>query len=122
MSPRIFIIDDEADILEILSIILEDEGYNVVTFDNSEAADHVLDHCADLILLDVRIMGSVKDGIQICNELKAGQSTRHLPVVLISAERDLHLMAKACHADDYIRKPFDISDLLACVQRLLAPR
>ena len=119
MPKRLFIIDDNEDILEILTIVFEDEGYDVVTADNSYAAEQILSSCPDLILLDVRITGSPKSGTQICLELKAEPDTRNIPVLLLSAEHDLKQLAGSCHADGYVRKPFDLDHLLQTVARYL---
>ncbi|QJD96816.1 response regulator [Mucilaginibacter robiniae] len=115
MAKRLFIIDDDEDILEILSIVFEDEGYNVVTANNSDAANYILELSPDLILLDVRIAGSPKSGLQICQELKSRQTTCNIPIILISAEHNLALLASNCHADSYVNKPFEITDLLQTV-------
>ena len=118
MNKRILIIDDDEDILDILHIIFRDEGYNVVISNTGEAANNIHDINPDLILLDVRIEGSPKQGNEICAEIKARYDYKKIPVVLVSAETDLAMLANECGADFYIKKPFDIYDLLSQVKRL----
>lgn len=120
MSKRILIIDDDEDILDILHVIFRDEGFNVVVSNTGEAANNIHIINPDLILLDVRIAGSEKRGDQICAEIKANYPENKLPVVLVSAETDLEMIANQCGADFYIKKPFDIYDLLLKVKARLA--
>lgn len=120
MNKRVLIIDDDEDILDILHIIFRDEGFNVVVSSTGEAADHIHIINPDLILLDVRIDGSPKRGDEICAEIKASYPGHKLPVVLVSAETDLEMLANQCGADFYIRKPFDIYDLLLKVKSCLS--
>lgn len=119
MNKRILVIDDDEDILDILNIIFRDEGYNVVISNNGEVANQIHIIHPDLVLLDVRIKGSLKTGAEICAEIKAQNSYKNLPVVLVSAEDDLPMLANKCGADFYVKKPFDIYDLLLKVKNCL---
>ena len=118
MNKRILIIDDDEDILDILHIIFREEGYNVVVSNTGDAANQIHVINPDLILLDVRIEGSVKQGNDICLEIKGQYEFKDIPVVLVSAETNLAMLANECGADFYIRKPFDIYELLTEVKRL----
>jgi two-component system response regulator VicR len=119
MKKRILVIDDDEDILEILNIIFQDEGYQVILSNTGEAANHIHEIHPNLILLDVRIVGSDKSGAEICEEIKLNYPAEELPVILVSAESDLAVIALSCGADAYIRKPFDIFDLLTHVKEFL---
>jgi DNA-binding response OmpR family regulator len=119
MSKRILVIDDDEDILEILHIVLAEEGYDVVLSNTGEAAEHIRIIHPDLILLDVRIEGSAKSGDEICAELKMQYADEKMPIVLLSAETNLEVLANECGADLFIPKPFDIYQLLKQVQKLL---
>ena len=119
MSKRILVIDDDEDILEILDIVLKEDGYDVILSNTGEAAEHIRVIHPDLILLDVRIEGSAKTGVEICAELKKEYAAEKLPVVLISAETDLAVLANECGADHYITKPFDLFQLLIQIHNLL---
>ncbi|MGY3212037.1 response regulator [Mucilaginibacter sp. HD30] len=116
MRKRILVIDDDEDILEILHIIFQDEGYNVVISNSSDAVDRIHEISPDLILLDINIKGSAKNGAEICAEVKEHYPKRQTPVILISAESDISIIAKECGADSFVRKPFDIYQLLMQVK------
>lgn len=120
MSKRILVIDDDEDILEILHIIFSESGYEVILSNTGEAAGYIQVIHPDLILLDVRIVGSVQTGADICREIKSNYETKDLPVMLVSAETDLDLIAREWAADAYVHKPFDIFDLLIRVKEFLS--
>lgn len=119
MAKTILIIDDDEDILEILNIVFQDSGYEVILSRVGLEADFINVLHPDIVLLDVRIVGCPKSGADICKDLKANAQTKHVPVILFSAEHDLHSMASACEADSYIAKPFGIDNLLTHVQKQL---
>ncbi|MFB2117891.1 response regulator [Parapedobacter sp. 2B3] len=120
MAKSILIIDDDEDILEILNIVFQDSGFEVILSKVGLEADFISVLHPDIVLLDVRIGGSKKKGTDICKDLKANIHTRHMPVILFSAEHDLHTMASACEADSYVAKPFGIDSLLMQVQKQLS--
>ncbi|SKB39632.1 response regulator [Daejeonella lutea] len=119
MKKRILIIDDDDDILDILDMIFRDEGYDVVVSNTSDAASQIHIIHPDVILLDVRIEGSPKRGDEICAEIKAQYPDNRYPVVLVSAESNLDILANECGADFFIRKPFDIYEMVKQVQKCL---
>jgi DNA-binding response OmpR family regulator len=108
MAKKILVIDDDEDILEILNIVFQDDGYETVVSNTGEAAKHIRVIQPDIVLLDVRIIGSAKSGPEICKEIKSQKETRHLPVMLVSGETDLAIIAQECGADSYVCKPFVI--------------
>ena len=120
MRKRILVIDDDEDILEILNIVFQENGYEIVISNTGEAASHIRVIQPDIVLLDVRIVGSAKSGPDICKEIKSQFETRHLPVMLVSGETDLAVIAKECGADSYVCKPFDVFDLIARVGKFLS--
>ena len=118
-SPRrLLVVDDEPDILEFLQIILEEEGYEVVTADKGEYLEQLhnggLPH---LILLDVLLSG--KDGREIVKYLKSQQETKHIPVIMFSAHPSAEEAARLAGADDFLAKPFEIDVLLAKIAQHL---
>ena len=120
MAKRILIIEDDLDILEILDIILLDEGYEVIPISKGLSAPEIELLHPDLILLDFRIRGYDKTGAQICRELKSSATTSDTPVLLISAESNLNLIADGCGADGYVSKPFDLLSLVNKVSDMLS--
>ncbi|MEJ5995095.1 response regulator [Pedobacter sp. Du54] len=118
MPKRILIIEDDPDILEILDIIFQDEGFEIISSSNGMSVDEVSLIHPDLVLLDVRISGFEKTGAEICAELKAYAQTSHLPVLLLSAETGLPYIAAKCGADGHIAKPFTIDTLILKVKEM----
>jgi len=106
---KVYIADDDPDILEVLTIILEGRGYEVTTSTDGRSLQ-TLQQFPDLIFLDIRMSGS--DGSEICRMLKSKTETAAIPVVLISANRNLQEIAESCGADAVIPKPFDIKDIV----------
>src|SRR5437667_10383427 len=104
---RLLVVDDEPDILEFLQVILEDEGYEVVTSAKGDYLEQLhnggLPH---LILVDVLLSG--KDGREIVKYLKSQQETKHIPVIMFSAHPGAEQTARLAGADDFLVEPFDI--------------
>jgi two-component system response regulator VicR len=120
MQKRILIIDDEEDILEILNIIFQGEGFDVVASNTGTTAEHLEIIHPDLVLLDVRIVGYEKRGNEICSEIRKLHPADKLPVILLSAETDIDALAASCGANCFIKKPFDVEELAGTVKQLLA--
>lgn len=118
-QKRILIIEDDPDILDILDIIFMEDGYEVITNAKGMRTDEIAIINPDLILLDVRISGFEMTGAQLCAELKSLPQTKGMPVVLLSAERDLARLAQEAHADAMVNKPFDIEQLLLTAKQLV---
>jgi DNA-binding response OmpR family regulator len=117
---KILVVDDEPDILEFLLVILEEEGYAVVTTDKGEYVEALRNGgLPDLILLDVLLSG--KDGREIVKQLKSQEKTKHIPVIMFSAHPSAEKTAREAGADDFIAKPFEIDQLLVKVARYLLP-
>ncbi len=113
MAKRILVIDDNEDILELVRMIFQEEGYDVIISNTSETAEHIPYLRPDLIVLDVRLENPDKTGADICREFKAQHPAVKTPVILLSAESDLKLLANSCGADGYLSKPFDVDALLS---------
>ncbi len=120
MAKTILIVDDEPDICEILRFNLELDGYEVLTAEGVCDAQVVLDsRHVDLIVLDV--MMTPKSGFEWAMELKANPHTAGIPVIFCTAktmEEDI-LHGFALGSDDYICKPFRISEVKARVKAVL---
>jgi DNA-binding response OmpR family regulator len=116
-NKTIMIADDDPGILDSVCIMLEFEGYNVYCTPNGAEILNMHSNLPDLLLLDIWMSGI--DGRDICKQLKQNSNTNKLPVVLISASRDIERSALAAGADDFLAKPFDIDDLLNKIERNL---
>ena len=119
MAKRILVIDDDEDILSIMDILFADEGYDVILQNTGTTADQVKLIGPDLILLDVRIAGFYKSGDEICAEIKRELELNAIPVLLVSAESDIHQRAISCGANGYLNKPFDINRLVEKVKEFI---
>src|SRR5215469_5630578 len=119
-APRkILIVEDDPDIVLALTTILEDEGYVVVAIDSGKHLAENLPPSSlpDLILLDMLLSG--QDGREIARQLKADPTTRHIPILMLSAYPTIEQEAKAVGADSFLAKPFELDDLLASVTSLV---
>lgn len=118
MRKRILILDDDKDILEILSLILMEE-YEIKALNCGDRVfEEIEEFKPDLILMDVRL--AHMDGLAICRDLKENVLTSSLPVILISATHDLDKSLNLPGApNDYLAKPFDIDILLNKVEKHL---
>lgn len=116
IKKKILVTDDDPAILEVITMILEDAGYEVKTIDNRNTEKYAEEYLPDAILLDIW-MGGV-DGRNICKKLKSKKNTAHIPIVIISANKDTEMIAKAAGADGYIKKPFELNDILVLVKKI----
>lgn len=115
---RVLVADDDPAIVDVIKIVLEDEGYQVTTTVDGATVKKVHRDLPHLILLDIWMSGM--DGREIARQLKRQPATRHIPIVMISANRDTERMAREAGADGFLAKPFDINDLVALARRHLA--
>ncbi|MDQ3483398.1 MAG: sigma-54 dependent transcriptional regulator [Pseudomonadota bacterium] len=118
MALEVLVVDDEEDIRDLVSGVLEDEGYSVRTAgDSSSALEAIKDRRPSLVLLDVWLQGSRLDGIQLLQEVKRQDPS--LPVLMISGHGNLDTAVAAVRegAVDFIEKPFEAGHLLHLVAR-----
>jgi CheY-like chemotaxis protein len=114
---RVMVADDNPGILDAISIILEFEGYEVSCLEDGDKLLTMESGFPDLLLLDIWMSGI--DGRDICRHLKQKQSTRNIPIVLVSASKDIERSAMEAGADDFLAKPFEMDDLLEKVRKHL---
>lgn len=119
-QKKILVVDDHDNIRMMISFILQEEGYAVTELDNGKQVfDKVKLMHPDVILLDVMLGDS--DGRDICKKLKDSFDTEIIPIIIVSASHGRHTMhEKNCRADNYLKKPFDIIDLVSQVKRYAA--
>jgi DNA-binding response OmpR family regulator len=111
---KILVIEDEPNIVVIVKIILEEEGYLVYKLTGPTEFKTVLrESKADLVLLDLNIAGI--DGKIICVYIKDQNDLKNIPVILMSANHNVRQVKDECGADDLIRKPFDLNYLIGTV-------
>ena len=118
MGKKILIVDDEKNIVDILSFNLGREGYDTVeAYDGPTGLKLALEENPDLILLDLMLPGM--DGFDVCRQIRqAGHAT---PILMLTARSDIEdrIQGLNAGADYYLTKPFDSRELLACVNALL---
>ena len=120
MASDILIVDDEADIRELVAGILQDEGYGTRTArDSDEALGAVIARRPNLVFLDIWLQGSRLDGLQLLDALK--QEHPELPIVMISGHGNIETAVSAIKrgAYDFIEKPFKADRLLVVADRAL---
>ncbi len=116
----ILVVDDEEDILELVSYNLAKEGYKIEKADSGEKAIAAAKSVVpNLILLDIMLPNI--DGLEVCRRLKADTKTRHIPIVMLSAKgEDADIVSGLeLGAEDYITKPFSPRVLIARVRAIL---
>ena len=123
MSKQVLVCDDELYILESVSYVVKEEGYEVLTAEDGEEALRLARSTRpDLILLDIMMPG--KDGFAVCRELKSDPATRETYIILLTAmgqERDME-QGYQCGADEYMTKPFSPRGLRKKLHELLDAR
>ena len=121
MKPRILVVDDEPEAVELLEFNLKQAGYAVTTAgDGAEALKKARSQTPDLILLDVML--PEMDGFEICKTLRLDASTSQVPIIMLTAkaaEID-RVLGLELGADDYLTKPFSVRELLLRVKKILS--
>lgn len=111
-QPRILIVDDDPNAVEILRLWLAREGYATRTaFSGPACLQELEDNVFDVILLDVMMPGM--DGLEVCAQLQANEKLRSIPVVLLTARDDMETRARgmALGVSEYLTKPVNKQDL-----------
>src|SRR6201996_971147 len=117
---RLVIIDDHFDVLELLKYNLVHEGYDVKMFFNAvDALKYINTDNTDLLITDWML--PEMDGLELCRNLKMSQSTRDIPLVMLTGKNDEidAVTALEVGAEDYITKPIRIRELLSRVKKIL---
>lgn len=120
IKKKIMVVDDEADIRELIKFNLEKEGFDVVPVSDGETAlEEARLKQPDLIILDVMLPGI--DGIEVCFKLKSDSAYKSIPIVMLSAKTDEsdQLVGLKIGADDYLVKPFSPKVLVAKISAIL---
>ena len=119
MAKRILVIEDDKDIRDTIVYVLEEEQYEVIASDNARILKKLSDVEPDLILLDNWLTDWTSDanGQQLSKELKNDPATSHIPIIIISAVNNLREIAEAGEANGYLKKPFDLTELVDIVKK-----
>lgn len=117
---RVLVVDDHPQNVELLEAYLAPEGYDVVTaYDGIEALERVEEGAPDIVLLDV--MMPRMDGYEVCKKMKEDEATRFIPIVMVTALKELEDKIKSIEsgADDFLTKPIVKIELLTRIRSLI---
>ncbi|HEX6865809.1 MAG TPA: response regulator, partial [Caulobacteraceae bacterium] len=120
MSAKVLVVEDEDALATLLDYNLSKEGYTVfLAPDGEEALLRVDEEEPDLVVLDWML--PKVSGIEVCRRLRQGQKTRNLPIIMLTArgEETDRIRGLDTGADDYVVKPFSMSELTARVRAVL---
>ncbi len=117
-SKRVLVVDDEANIVDLLKIALERAGWTVLTALNATEGERLVrSNPVDLILLDIMMPG--RDGFSLCRDLRA---FTNVPIIMLTARKDTEDIVRGLElgADDYITKPFVLRELVARISAIFS--
>ncbi|TDG34847.1 response regulator [Pedobacter changchengzhani] len=115
---KVYVLEDNDDIREIIEFLLVDGGYNFTGFPNAKSFFQGIEgNTPDIFILDIMLPDG--NGLDICRDLKERQDTKNVPVLMMSANTDMMTTKNRCKAEDFISKPFDIDDFVGRVDHLL---
>lgn len=118
MNKKILVAEDDRAIMEVVKIILEQEGYETTFADKEDVIFKIIkEQKPDLMLLDIWLGGS--DGGKIAKTIKTDKQTKHIPIIMISANNETEKITHEAGADAFLLKPFNIDDLLSIVRKHL---
>ena len=119
-QKKILVVDDEKDIVELISYNLEQEGFAVIkAYDGQMAWERVKTAKPDLVVLDLMIPGI--HGLEVCKLIRRDAATETLPIIMRTAKSDQvdKILGLELGADDYVTKPFNIRELIARIRAVL---
>jgi DNA-binding response OmpR family regulator len=117
-KPKVLIIDDCSDYLDMMEISLERSGFRAITNHTPKEIDSLVKkHRIDILLLDIQMPD--KCGKMFCKELKTNPSTNYFPIIMISGNPGIMDEFPDFHADDAIEKPVDFKILIEKINRQL---
>ena len=121
MKKRIHVVEDDKDIAYIIEFLLKDEGYEIqVSSTFTEMKEKLKDSIPHLFILDVMLPDG--NGLEICGDLKTDPFTKHIPVIVMSANVNNKQLSEAVGPDDYISKPFDLDYIEARIKKLIGEK
>lgn len=117
MNKSICVLEDSEEILEIITIVLEEEGYDIYGYGTISAFISSYENINPILcMLDVMLPDG--NGLEVCHHIKSNLKTSRIPVVMMTANSQIEKMRETCQADDFVSKPFDIDDLSQRINKL----
>jgi two-component system alkaline phosphatase synthesis response regulator PhoP len=120
LNSKIYIVEDDTDIAELIDFNLGMAGYDTKVFNNGDDAyEAIIDSPPDLLLLDLSLPGL--SGIEIAKYIRSSPEVKELPIIMLTArsEETDKVIGLKTGADDYVTKPFSIKELLARIEAIL---
>lgn len=116
MEKHILVVEDDSDILELVEYLLSAHGLKVHGVGTAKKFwERLSTHTPDVIILDIMLPDG--NGIELCMQLKASDTTKHIPVVLMSANFGPHELETRPCAQEFISKPFDVNEFIGKIQK-----
>jgi DNA-binding response OmpR family regulator len=117
MKKKVLIIENDRDIRDLVEYILEEEGFSALSMPEPERLTVILEFGPDVILIDEFV--NSKPGHRLCLKIKQSEQLDNIPVIVLSTSPDIELIVTECKANDYIKKPFDVQEMIDKVVRVL---
>lgn len=117
MKKKVLIIENDQDIRNIVEYILNEQGFETLSIPEPDDLLEIIPFAPDVILLDEFINN--RDGHRLCRKIKQIHALTTIPVIILSTANDIELIATECEANDYIRKPFDLEDMVGKVVNMV---
>lgn len=115
MGLKLLVVEDDEGVRDMLKMVLNYDGHEVITAHDGTILDNLADIKPDIIFLDEWLCN--ERGSDLCRKLKANADTANIPVILLSAMMSVEQFSVAAGADGFIRKPFDLEELTVVINR-----
>lgn len=116
-NSRIYIAEVNKDLQHDLSNALRRNGFDVQVFDSGYPIVSMMDNWPDVFLIDIELPGI--NGLEVCKWLKSHEGSRHIPVIFLSGDPYLKILAASAHADDYIEVPVTFEKMIHKIKECL---
>ncbi len=117
LNSRIYIAEVNKDLQHDLSNALRRNGFDVQVFDSGYPIVSMMDNWPDVFLIDIELPGI--NGLEVCKWLKSHEGSRHIPVIFLSGDPYLKILAASAHADDYIEMPVTFEKMIHKIKECL---
>jgi len=112
---KIFVLEDDKDIREVIEWTLESEDYGVVSFDSvSTFMGRDISELPDLFILDIMLLDG--SGLDVCKMLNKDKIYQHIPILMMSAHASIDQINMCCKANGFIQKPFELGHFLTSIK------
>jgi two-component system phosphate regulon response regulator PhoB len=117
VKKKVLIIENDQDIRHIVEFILNEQGFETLSMPEPQDLSEIIPFAPDVILLDEFI--NSRPGHRLCLKIKQVHALKTIPVIILSTANDIELIATECQANDFIRKPFDVTDIVGKVLEIV---